>query len=142
VDFPTLSYMVARAHGEISRAEMSAKRGWKIQNIPEDAANIFPDGFEGSGWESYFDTGTIADKGTLIIRVEEGILVNLPSLRANQKLPKIPSSKVNRNLMGGFPCGVQKEPRLFTGQEDSFEYRFFTKNTEHWAPRLPITRKL
>ncbi|HVP76698.1 MAG TPA: hypothetical protein VMV04_02280 [Thermodesulfobacteriota bacterium] len=38
-----------------------------IQNIPEDAANIFPDGFEGSGWESYFDTGTISDKGTLII---------------------------------------------------------------------------
>ena len=38
-----------------------------IQNIPEDAANIFPDGFEGSGWESYFDTGTITDKGGLII---------------------------------------------------------------------------
>jgi hypothetical protein len=38
-----------------------------IQNIPKDAANIFPDGFEGSGWESYFDTGTITDKGGLII---------------------------------------------------------------------------
>ena len=38
-----------------------------IQNIPEDAANIFPDGFEGSEWESYFDTGTITDKGGLII---------------------------------------------------------------------------
>jgi hypothetical protein len=38
-----------------------------IQNIPEDAANIFPDGFQGSGWESYFDTGAITDKGGLII---------------------------------------------------------------------------
>ena len=38
-----------------------------IQNIPEDAANIFPDGFGGSEWESYFDTGTITDKGGLII---------------------------------------------------------------------------
>lgn len=38
-----------------------------IQNIPENAANIFPDGFEGSGWESYFDTGTITDKGGLLI---------------------------------------------------------------------------
>jgi len=38
-----------------------------IQNIPEDAANILPDGFEGSEWESYFDTGTITDKGGLII---------------------------------------------------------------------------
>jgi hypothetical protein len=38
-----------------------------IQNIPEDAANIFPDGFESSGWESYFDTGAITDKGGVII---------------------------------------------------------------------------
>jgi hypothetical protein len=38
-----------------------------IQDIPEGAANIFPDGFGGSGWESYFDTGTITDKGGLII---------------------------------------------------------------------------
>lgn len=43
-----------------------------IQNIPEDAANIFPDGFEGSAWESYFDTGTITDKGGLIIRGRGG----------------------------------------------------------------------
>jgi hypothetical protein len=43
-----------------------------IQNIPEDAANIFPDGFEGSGWESYFDTGTITDKGGLIITARGG----------------------------------------------------------------------
>lgn len=38
-----------------------------VQNIPEDAANIFPHGFEGSRWESYFDTGTLTDKGTLLI---------------------------------------------------------------------------
>ena len=38
-----------------------------IQNIPEDAADIFPDGFEGNEWESYFDTGTITDKGGLMI---------------------------------------------------------------------------
>ena len=43
-----------------------------IQNIPREAANIFPDGFEGSGWESYFDTGTITDKGGLIIRGRGG----------------------------------------------------------------------
>ena len=43
-----------------------------IQNIPREAANIFPGGFEGSGWESYFDTGTITDKGGLIIRGRGG----------------------------------------------------------------------
>jgi len=43
-----------------------------IQNIPREAANIFPDGFEGSGWESYFDTGTITDKGGLMIRGRGG----------------------------------------------------------------------
>ncbi len=43
-----------------------------IQNIPKDAANIFPDGFEGSGWESYFDTGTITDNGGLIISGQGG----------------------------------------------------------------------
>src|SRR4030067_2988166 len=25
-----------------------------IENIPRESANIFPGGFEGSGWESYF----------------------------------------------------------------------------------------
>ena len=43
-----------------------------IQNIPREAANIFPGGFEGSGWESYFDTGTMTDKGSLIIRGRGG----------------------------------------------------------------------
>jgi hypothetical protein len=43
-----------------------------IQNIPREAAKIFPGGFEGSGWESYFDTGTITDKGGLIIRGRGG----------------------------------------------------------------------
>ena len=43
-----------------------------IENIPREAANIFPGGFEGSGWESYFDTGTITDKGGLIIRGRGG----------------------------------------------------------------------
>lgn len=43
-----------------------------IQNIPREAANIFRGGFEGSGWESYFDTGTITDKGRLIIRGRGG----------------------------------------------------------------------
>ncbi len=43
-----------------------------IQNIPREAANIFSGGFEGSGWESYFDTGTITDKGGLIIRGRGG----------------------------------------------------------------------
>lgn len=43
-----------------------------IQNIPREAANIFPGRFEGSGWESYFDTGTITDKGGLIIRGRGG----------------------------------------------------------------------
>jgi hypothetical protein len=43
-----------------------------IQNIPIEVANIFPDGFEGSGWESYFDTGTITDKGGLMIRGRGG----------------------------------------------------------------------
>jgi hypothetical protein len=39
-----------------------------IQNIPREAANTFPGGFEGSGWESYFDSGTITDKGSLLIK--------------------------------------------------------------------------
>ena len=43
-----------------------------IQNIPREAANIFPNGFEGSEWESYFDTGIITDKGGLIIRGRGG----------------------------------------------------------------------
>ena len=43
-----------------------------IQNIPREAANFFPGGFEGTGWESYFDTGTITDKGGLIIRGRGG----------------------------------------------------------------------
>jgi len=43
-----------------------------IQNIPRQAANIFPGGFEGSEWESYFDTGTVTDKGGLIIRGRGG----------------------------------------------------------------------
>jgi len=43
-----------------------------IQNIPREAANIFPGGFEGSEWESYFDTGTVTDKGGLIIRGRGG----------------------------------------------------------------------
>jgi len=43
-----------------------------IQKIPREAANIFPGGFEGSEWESYFDTGTITDKGGLMIRGREG----------------------------------------------------------------------
>ena len=43
-----------------------------IQNIPREAANIFPGGFEESGWDSYFDTGTITDKGGLIIRGRGG----------------------------------------------------------------------
>jgi len=43
-----------------------------IQNIPREAANIFPDGFEGGGWESYFDTGAITDKGGLMIRGRGG----------------------------------------------------------------------
>jgi len=43
-----------------------------IQNIPREAANIFSGGFEGSGWESYFDTGTITDQGGLVIRGRGG----------------------------------------------------------------------
>ena len=43
-----------------------------IQKIPREAASIFPGGFEGSGWESYFDTGTITDRGGLIIRGRGG----------------------------------------------------------------------
>jgi hypothetical protein len=43
-----------------------------IENIPREAANIFPGGFEGTGWESYFDTGTITDKGGLMIRGRGG----------------------------------------------------------------------
>jgi hypothetical protein len=43
-----------------------------IQNIPREAANIFPGGFEGSGWESYFDTGTITDNGSLVIKGRGG----------------------------------------------------------------------
>jgi hypothetical protein len=43
-----------------------------IQNIPREAANIFPAGFEGSEWESYFDTGTITDGGGLMIRGRGG----------------------------------------------------------------------
>lgn len=43
-----------------------------IQNIPREAANIFPGGFEGSEWESYFDDGTVTDKGGLIIRGRGG----------------------------------------------------------------------
>lgn len=43
-----------------------------IENIPREAANIFPGGFEGSRWESYFDTGTITNKGGLMIRGRGG----------------------------------------------------------------------
>ncbi len=43
-----------------------------IQNIPREAANIFPGEFETTGWESYFDNGTITDKGDLIIRGRGG----------------------------------------------------------------------
>ncbi len=43
-----------------------------FQNIPREAADIFPGGFEGSGWESYFDNGTITDKGGLIVRGRGG----------------------------------------------------------------------
>ncbi len=43
-----------------------------IENITREAANIFPGGFEGSGWESYFDNGTITDKGGLIIQGRGG----------------------------------------------------------------------
>ncbi len=45
-----------------------------IQNIPKDAAHIFPNGFEGNGWESYFDTGTLTDKGGLLIAGRGGNL--------------------------------------------------------------------
>jgi hypothetical protein len=43
-----------------------------IQNIPKDAATLFPAGFEGSGWESYFDTGTLTDQGGLRISGQGG----------------------------------------------------------------------
>ena len=57
---------------DIYNASLPLKGKVSIQNIPREAANIFPGGFEGSGWESYFDTGTITDKGGLIIRGRGG----------------------------------------------------------------------
>ena len=56
-----------------------------IQNIPREAANIFPDGFEGSGWESYFDTGTITDKGGLMIKGRGGNFGEFPLIESESK---------------------------------------------------------
>jgi hypothetical protein len=56
-----------------------------IQNIPEEAANIFPDGFKGSGWESYFDTGTITDKGSLMITGQGGNLGEFTLMEGKSK---------------------------------------------------------
>jgi hypothetical protein len=57
---------------DIYNDSLPLKGNVSIQNIPKEAANIFPDGFEGTGWESYFDTGTITDKGGLVIRGRGG----------------------------------------------------------------------
>jgi hypothetical protein len=61
-----------RAILDIYNDSLPLKGNVSIENIPREAANIFPGGFEGSGWESYFDTGTITDKGGLIIRGRGG----------------------------------------------------------------------
>jgi hypothetical protein len=57
---------------EIYNNSLPLKGKVSIQNIPREAANIFPGGIEGSGWESYFDNGTITDKGGLILRGRGG----------------------------------------------------------------------
>jgi len=57
---------------DIYNDSLPLKGNVSIQNIPREAVNIFPDGFEGSGWESYFDTGTITDKGGLMIKGRGG----------------------------------------------------------------------
>ncbi len=57
---------------DIYNDSLPLKGDISIENIPREAANIFPGGFEGSGWESYFDTGTITNKGGLIIRGRGG----------------------------------------------------------------------
>jgi len=57
---------------DIYNDSLPLKGNVSIQNIPTGAANIFPRGFEGSGWESYFDNGAITDKGGLIIRGRGG----------------------------------------------------------------------
>jgi hypothetical protein len=62
----------ATATIDIYNDSLPLKGEVSIQNIPREAANIFSGGFEGSGWESYFDTGTITDKGGLIIRGRGG----------------------------------------------------------------------
>ncbi len=56
-----------------------------IQNIPREAANIFPGGFEGSEWESYFDTGTVTDKGGLIIRGRGGNFAEFSLVESESK---------------------------------------------------------
>jgi hypothetical protein len=61
-----------RAILDIYNDSLPLKGNVSIENIPREAANIFPGGFEGSGWESYFDTGTITDKGGLMIRGRGG----------------------------------------------------------------------
>ncbi len=57
---------------DIYNDSLPLKGNVSIEDIPREAANIFPGGFEGSGWESYFDTGTITNKGGLIIRGRGG----------------------------------------------------------------------
>ncbi len=57
---------------DIYNDSLPLKGNVSIEKIPREAANIFPGGFEGSGWESYFDTGTITNKGGLIIRGRGG----------------------------------------------------------------------
>ena len=42
--------------------------------------------------------------------------MNFPSLKVNRN---VSFSKVNRNFMDGFTCGVPKEPQLFIREEDS-----------------------
>ena len=67
-----------------------------IQDIPEGAANIFPDGFGGSGWESYFDTGTITDKGGLMITGRGGNFGEF-SLKEGKSKDSLVESKSKRS---------------------------------------------
>ncbi len=62
----------ARVILDIYNDSLPLKGNVSIENIPREAANIFPGGFEGSEWESYFDTGTITNKGGLMIRGRGG----------------------------------------------------------------------
>ncbi len=124
---------------DIYNDSLPSKGTVSIQNIPERQPISFRVGSKVVGGRATLILVPLRIKVASSLGVEEGILVNFPSLKVNRN---VLFSKVNRNLMDGFTYGVQKEPQRFIREEVSFGYLFFIINTEHWAPKLPITKKL